>query len=394
MLTAMGVIWGIFMLLVMIGAGKALENGVMYEFGKWNVRSLFVWTERTTVPWQGLQAGRFLNLRMDDMRAVKARVPGVESISPRLYLANDKIVRNNAEGAFSIRGETDAAIYIEPLELLEGRYINPIDLEQKRKVLVIGERVRDVLFGEDNPIGEYLEIKGVWFQVVGVINSLQTGEQSREDDESVFMPISTMQYTYNMIDEVDWFVCTVKPEADIEQVELEVEDVLKKRHRVAPDDTQAIGIFNLEEEFQQISGLFVGIRFIVFFVSLGTLIAGIIGVGNIMLIIVRERTREIGVRKALGATPNSIVGMIISESIILTLFSGYIGLLMGTGVITLADRIMTSMESDDMFFRNPEVDLGFAITAMICLVIAGAVAGAVPARIAANINPAVTLKDE
>ena len=386
--------WGIFMLIVMMGAGKALENGAMYEFNKWTIKSLFVWGERTTVPYNGLQAGRPIRFTMDDIDAVTDRVSGIDKISPRLQLDVNAVVHNNKEGAFSVRGETEALVEIEPLRVAEGRFINVIDLAEKRKVIVIGQRVRDVLFGATDPMGEYLLIRGVWFQVVGVAKSLRTGDDSREDDESIFMPITTMQYTYNMINRVGWFVCTVDEDHQTNEVEADLVALLKQRHDVAPDDIQGVGSFNLEEEFQQFQGVFSGIRAIVLFVSIGTLAAGIIGVGNITLITVRERTREIGVRKALGATNGSIVSMVLTESVVLTALAGYIGLIAGISVLALVNSLLQSSGAEMTFFRQPEIDIGFAITALVCLVIAGAIAGAIPALQAAGINPAVTLKDE
>ncbi len=395
-LTALGVIWGIFMLIVMMGAGTALENGSMHEFGKWSVKSLFVWTERTTVPYHGLQAGRFVPLYMDDIKAVENRIQGIDLISPRLWLDVDKIIRENKEGAFSVRGGTEALVKIEPVSVSRGRFINQRDLEERRKVIVIGHRVSEVLFGETEPIGEYLKIRGVWFRIIGVAKSDRSGDDSREDNESIFMPITTMQYTYNMINQVGWFVCTVKEGYPTAEVQENLKTLLRERHDVSPEDKQAIGSFNLEEEFLRFQNLFFWIRSIVLFVSLGTLAAGVIGVGNIMLIIVKERVKEIGVRKALGATNGSIVRMILVESVALTTLSGYIGLMAGIGVLSLADKVITSSSESGgtMFLRDPEVNLTFALIALVCLVISGAIAGAIPAYQAASVNPAQTLKEE
>ncbi len=395
-MTALGVIWGIFMLIVMMGAGAALENAALFEFGKFSTKSMFVWTERTTVPYKGLQAGRIFPLYMDDITAIRNNVNGVDQISPRLWLTVDQIIRKDKEGAFSVRGETDALVKLEPVRLAKGRFINPIDLAERRKVIVIGKRVAEVLFGQEEPIGEYLKIKGVWFLVVGIAHSERSGDQSREDDESIFMPITTMQYTYNMINEVGWFICTVGEGYETASVQEELTTLLRERHDVSPEDKQAIGSFNLEEEFLRFQNLFFWIRTIVLFVSFGTLLAGVIGVGNIMLIIVRERVKEIGVRKALGATNGSIVRMIMSEAIFLTTLSGYIGLMAGIGLLTLADKMITAAaaEGGNVFLRDPEINLPFALIAMACLVLSGAVAGAIPAFQAASINPAITLKED
>jgi putative ABC transport system permease protein len=393
-LTALGVWWGIFMLVVMMGAGKALENGTLHEFGKWNVKSLFVWSERTTVPYEGLQAGRRIRLDMDDIAAARERVRGIDELSPRLWLDVDAIVREGREGAFSVRGETDALVRTEPVRVASGRFINERDLAQRRKVIVIGQRVRDVLYAGEDPLGTWLPIRGAWFQVVGVARSLRTGDDSREDDESIFMPITTMQHTYNMVGRVGWFVCTVSGERSTAEVQAELTELLRQRHHVSPEDQQAIGSFNLEEEFLRFQGVFAGIRAIVLFVSIGTLAAGVIGVGNITLITVRERTREIGVRKALGATDGSIVSMILTESVALTALAGYLGLVAGIGVLAAADAGLRASGAETMFFRQPEVDLGFALAALGCLILAGAVAGAIPARLAAGLHPAETLKDE
>lgn len=382
------------MLVILMGAGQALQNGATYEFNKWNTKTLFVWTEYTTVPYKGLQAGRNIRLTMDDMEAVRNNIDGIDQISPRLYLNVDKIVRNNKEGAYSVRGETDALINIEPIAMAQGRFINPRDLADKRKVIVIGQRVKDVLFGEEDPIGQYLEVRGAWFQVVGVAKSERGGGESKEDDESIFMPITTMQYTFNMIGRVHWFVTTVKADAVSARVSDDMKVLLRARHDVAPNDVQAIGSFNLEEEFERFQGIFVGIKLIVLLVSFGTIIAGVIGVANIMIIIVKERTKEIGVRKAMGATDSSIVAMILQESIFLTTISGYLGLMAAMGILIVAGNILAEVQGEVQFFRNPEIRIEIALGALAFLIISGAIAGAIPGRSAAKINPATTLREE
>ncbi len=394
-LTAFGVFWGIFMLIVLLGAGKGLENGVIKDF---NIakNTVFVWTQRTAVPYKGLKAGRFIKLTNDDMTAITTEIPEVAVLAPSNQLDGTFTVnRLTKSSSFSVRGDNPDFRQVKPMHILKGRFLNDIDIKEKRKIAVVGERIVEVLFQkEEDPIGQYIRVKGIYFQIVGIFRGVGKGEELTEDAQTIFLPLTTLQQTYNKINEVGYFAMTPQSGVPAALVEDKVKQLLMKRHSVAPDDLKAFGSANIEKEFQEIQGLFTGIATFSWIVSIGTIIAGIIGVGNIMLIVVKERTKEIGIRKSLGATPWSIISLIIQESIVITGVAGWLGLIAGTGIIALIDYLMTRLNVDAGYFSNPEVNVPIALTAVLLLVFSGALAGLIPATKAARVNPVEALRDE
>lgn len=392
-LTALGVFWGIFMLVFLMGSGKGLENGVMSMMGGRATNTLYVWTQRTTMPYKGLSPGRYAQLKEEDIKAIETHFADeIAYIAPRMFVPTGEIIRGENKGGFDVRGERPDFLHIEPFPIQKGRFINELDLEQRRKIAVIGKRVAEVLFEEEEePVGEYIKIKGVDYLVVGIFRSRRKGENSRDDEQTIFIPLTTAQQVTNRPNEINWFVCSMHDHISAAAVDKPLKALLRERHKIHPEDEQGVRSFNLEEEFRQFQGLFFGIRLIVWIVGIGSLLAGVIGVGNIMLIIVKERTKEIGIRKALGATPGSIVSMILLESVFITTVAGYLGLLVSTGIIALMGLAVG--EGND-FFANPEVDFSVGLGALLILVVSGALTGLVPAMNAANINPVQALKDE
>ena len=393
-LTALGVFWGIFMLIFVLGMGQGLENGVYKGFGQQVKNVMYVWTNRTSQPYKGFQPGRVPQLKLEDIRAIQENVPEVNMIAPRLNMGSHVVSYGEASDEYVIRGELQDMIHIEALQLHEGRYVNQRDVDESRKVAVIGKRVKEVLFGTAPCIGEYVQVRGVQFRVVGVFGPMQVKPWTEEDLEAVVIPLTAMHRTFGMGDRVDYFICSAEPKVLVSEMEPKVRAVLKERHNVAPDDPRGVGGFNLQAEFLSVQVLFGGIKIFLWFVGIGTLLAGIVGVSNIMLIVVKERTKEIGIRKALGATPRSIISMILTESIFLTGVSGYLGLIAGTFVIGGIDYLMIINDADVDNFHHPEVNLTVGIGAIILLVIAGMVAGLIPALQAARVRPVVALKDE
>lgn len=393
-LTALGVFWGIFMLVFVLGMGKGLENGVFKDFGLKAKNVMFAWTWSTSKPYKGFQPGRVPRLTFDDIVAIRDNIPGVSLISPRLHMNNSTIIYKDKSDSYQVRGEFGDMFKIEALKLYEGRYINKNDEEESRKVAVIGSRVKEVLFGEEDCIGKYIRVRGVEFRVVGVFGPMQVKPWTEDDMESVVIPLTTMHRTYGMGGRVDYFVCAGNDDVRISEIEPKVKALLKERHNIAPDDPQGVGSENVEEEYMAVRNLFLGINAFLWFVGIGTLLAGIVGVSNIMLIVVKERTKEIGVRKALGATPASIISMILTESVFITSISGYLGLIAGTFVIGGINFIMISNNLEPNNFYNPQVNLSIGLGAVILLVIAGTIAGLIPAMTAARINPVNALKDE
>jgi putative ABC transport system permease protein len=400
-MTAFGVFWGIFMLIIMLGSGKGLENGVTSGMGSFATNSIFVWTERTTMPYKGFPRGRRFWFRNDDIQALKDNIPEIKYLAPKIqgWSSGDgtnNTIRKDKTGAFSIMGEYPDWNRIDPMDIFKGRFINQIDIEQKRKIAVIGTRVQEVLFKPDeNPVGEYIQIQGVYFQVVGVFKPLNTNINfGGEKEQTIYIPFTTLQKTYNYGDFVGWFSITSEDHVEASVVEEKAIKLLASRHDVHPDDQEAFGHFNLEVEFKKMSGLFAGISGLIWIVGIGTLIAGVIGISNIMLVIVKERTKEIGIQRALGATPLNIMGQIITESVFLTAIAGYFGLVAGVGLVEAINYLLVSSGAENEMFQRPEVDFQIAISALLILIVSGALAGLIPARRAIRIKPIDALRDE
>jgi len=392
-LTALGVFWGIFMLVFLMGAGNGLQNGVNGLFGGHAKNSLYMGSNKTTLPYKGLKPGRYFRLTNEDMAAVRSNFEGqIAYLAPRLWMPDGEVGYGMKKATFDVRGDMPDLIHIDALEMDDGRFLNPNDVKGRRKVAVIGRNVREVLFDEDeSPLGKYIKLHNNEFMVVGVVKSNRRGEDGLDDEKTVLLPMTTVQQLRNRPGTIGMFVCAMKPGVAVSAVEEPLKALLKQRHRINPNDRRAIWSDNIEEEFKEINGLFMGITVIVWFVGIGSLLAGVIGVGNIMLILVKERTREIGIRKALGATPSSIVSMIMMESIFLTTIAGYMGLASSVGVLFL---MSWGMGDGIGYFANPEINLGICLLALAILIICGALTGLVPAMQAANVNPVVALKDE
>jgi putative ABC transport system permease protein len=398
-MTAFGVFWGIFMLIIMSGAGRALENGIMDGIKAFATNSAFFWTERTSKPHEGFQRGRRWDYKNADIQYIRANMKDVEYLSPRLFGPNtyggDNTVRGIKTGAFNIYGDYPDFYKIDPWTPIKGRLLNEIDILQNRKVCIIGERVAEVMFDKDeNPVGEYLKINGVYFQVVGVVNpETRINIGGGQKNEAIMIPFTTMQRTYNMGDVVHFFSVTSKPGVPVSRLEERLKELLKSRHHIAPDDLQAIGSFNIEVEWKKYNALFNGIQILTWIVGIGTLLAGIIGVSNIMMVIIRERTQEIGIQRAIGATPGKVMLHIVMESVFLTVLAGYIGLALGVGLLELLNMALDS-GGDEIFFRRPEVSFKMAVSALTVLVFAGIFAGMIPARRAVKIKPIDAIREE
>ena len=393
LLTAFGVFWGIFMLIMLLGFGRGMQNGVMDDFGSDVLDFIIIWTGDTSVAYHGMGPGRKIQLHLADIDAVRQQVPGIRLISAERFAENGNVNygRKNSNG--QILGVPDEYFRVkEDVPFNFGRKVNPLDLDESRKVVVIGTAVAERLFakGED-PVGKQVRVKDVMMKVVGVF--YDKGGRG-QNSERVLMPLSTMERLYGggQVTSNIW----VRPEKGVDGFELEkkVLEVLKRRHDVSPQDMRGINSFNMAEPMQRVNGLFIGINVFMWFVGLGTLMAGIVGISNIMIITVKERTREIGVRKALGATPFSIVSTLLLESTLVTGFAGYLGLVVGVGLLELIAFALRSSGAKAPYFLNPEVNFQVAITALLLLISAGLLAGLMPALRAAKITPIEAMRAE
>jgi len=389
-LTGFSVAWGIFMLIILLGSGKGLENGFENEFRGAAKNSLWIWTGRTSMAHNGMNPGRTIRFTNSDYENLKNNVDYTEFISGRFNIFwGNQVSYNNEVHSFGIRNVHPDYQKIEALTITEGRYINHKDLEQRRKVTVISTTVRDVLFKQDSleALGKYIKVNGIPFKVVGFFT-----DESNNDNNMrlIYVPITTAQTVFaggNRLHEISMTIHAETLE-EAQQAEKEIRGRLASIHNFNEEDRQALGSWNSFENYMQMQTIFTGIRLFIWIIGIGTIIAGIVGVSNIMIIVVKERTREIGVRKALGATPASVVSLILFESVLITTFAGYIGLVMGVGILEL----MSGIEST--FFANPEADFAIAVSATLLLIIAGAMAGFVPAQRAARIKPIDALRDE
>jgi putative ABC transport system permease protein len=397
--TAFGVFWGIFMLVLMLGSGKGLKNAVYAGFSDFATNSFFMWTQKTSMPYEGFKRGRSFSFNNHDVEIIRKNVPEVKLLAPRLqgggFNGASNVVYGKETGAFTIYGDYPEYIKIDPVDMTSGRFINWNDTREYRKVAVIGKNVVSSLFKNgEKPMGKYIKIQGVYFEVVGVFKSKKSGNQADQENNSLFLPFTSMQRTFNYGDKVGWFAITSKDNIPATVTEAKVLEVMKKAHHINPKDDQAIGHFNLEKEFKKVQGLFNGINGLIWIVGTGTLLAGIIGVSNIMLIIVKERTNEIGVKRALGATPLNVISQIILESVTLTAVAGYTGLVIGVGLLALIDKVLVSSGAKLQYFLHPEISFKVGITALIILIISGVFAGLIPAKRAVSIKPVDALRDE
>jgi putative ABC transport system permease protein len=390
-LTAFGVFWGIFMLVLLLGAGKGLENGVYNRFGAGAKNSIFVWTGKTALAHKGMSPGREIKMTNEDLASVNREVNNIQLLSPRNRVFGEYTINYKTKnGSYQVFGAEPGFLILNGEIPFKGRLLNEIDEREKRKVVVLGDQVSKVLFGEADPVGEYVNIKGIHFKVVGTFKL--KGNNSSRREERAYIPFSTLQAAFNQPNQVQMMALAAEPGVSAKEMEDRLRNLLAERHKFSTEDKMAIGVQNTEAEFLKVMGLFNGIKIFVWIVGIGTLIAGIVGVSNIMLIIVKERTREIGVRKALGATPFSIVSLILQESVVITAFSGYLGLLAGTGVLAGLEYLMESSGAEAPYFANPEVDPGVALAATAVLVVSGALAGLMPALKAARIKPIEALR--
>lgn len=398
-LTAFGVFWGIFMLIIMLGAGRGLKNGVQKGMGDMATNSMFMWTQRTSMPYKGFPRGRFYNFNNEDTRAMLQQIPEISQIAPRIqgYAqdGNNNVVRNERTGAYTIQGDMPAYNIIDPVKVTKGRFLNPNDVNLNRKVAVLGKKVvADLYKADEDPINSYIRLQGVYFQVIGVFESRKNDNQAEYDNQNIIIPFTTLQKTYNYGDAVGWYSITAKKGIPVSQMEAKIKQFLMKRHDIHPEDIRAIGSWNVEKEFTKMNNLFTGIAGLIWIVGIGTLLAGVIGISNIMLVVVRERTKEIGIQRAIGARPAVIIGQILTESTILTLIAGYGGLVAGVAIFEMVNYFLSMSGGSTGMFANPEVDFSIAVTALFIIVLCGLLAGIIPARKAIKIKPIEALRYE
>ena len=388
-ITMVGVWWGILLLIALLGAAKGMENSFNRIFGDFATNSVFVWGQSTSMPFKGFQEGKRVRLKLSHVDKIKDNIAGIEFVVPR-NRNQALVVRNFLSGNFSVNGDYPLLDQIQKKKMIEGRFINQNDINLNKKVAVISEDIYKQLFEKDeNPIGAYVQMNSINFTIIGVF---QNGNVNMGPSSDVHIPFTTFQQIYNQGDNIGWMVITGTPEYNIKQIEADTKLLLRNLNKIHPRDKRAFGSFNLGKEFAKVTGFLTGMQFLTWFVGIATLIAGVFAIGNILLITVKERTKEIGVRRALGATPFEIKRQIVVEAVFLTIMSGLLGIISGGWILIFIDRAWG--QGDDATLVNASVSISVVFIALIILVILGTLIGLIPAFKATSVKPIEALREE
>ena len=398
LLTCFGVFWGILMLVVLLGSGNGLKNAIFGFVDGFATNSIFFYTDRTSEPYKGFNKGRWWSMRNRDVENIIREVDAIQDISPILWgeTSDKNIVYGQVSGTYNVKGVYPSYFNIETQELHFGRLLNEIDEKERRKVCLIGSQVNDNLFRGADPCGKYIRVNGLYYQVVGVVEQKASGVNiGGRSEESVFLPFSTMQQTLNQGDILHFLCVSAKVGTDMQALIDDIRRIMYAQNEIAPDDPQALGVINIAAQFDTFQLLFTGIDILVWLVGMGTLLAGVIGVSNIMMVTVKERTREIGVRRAIGAKPFDIISQVMSESLVLTAVAGLLGLSAGVFLLDLADRILSAQPAgSDVPLEHPGVDIQTAVAATVVLLLSGLLAGLIPAWRAMQIKAIDAIREE
>lgn len=391
-ITGFGVAWGIFLFVIMFGIGNGFQNGILNAFGESVTNSLMIMPTRTTVEYKGFNPNRSWNIYNKDINMIKHSLPDVKYISGVIHNSAEKIMRGDRTKSYMTQASDVDYFKIETMPILHGRIFNRVDMEEKRKICIIGKRVWEEMFDKDeNPVGKQLTLNGISYNVVGVIES-SGFNLIGNPNQTVFVPLTTMQQINNTGSVIHLLMAVINPKADISKVETKIQDLLKLNHNIAPEDNDAMFSFNLHDYFLIFNNLFIGIKILVWIVGMGTLLAGVVGISNIMLISVRERTNEIGIRRALGAKPNVILRQIMGEGLLLTFIAGYIGFLLGIIVLSGVSKVV---QMEDLFSKmDMQISFGMSMLAMAILLTAGLIAGIIPAKNALKIKVIDAIRNE
>ncbi|MEE9407378.1 MAG: ABC transporter permease [Polaribacter sp.] len=389
-ITIIGVLWGIFLLVVLLGSARGLENSFNKRFGNFATNSVFVWTQSTDKPFKGFQEGRRFTLTMNDIDVLKSEYSEeIKLLAPRNQTSN-LIIKDFKSGNFQVSGDYPILDQIQKKQLLYGRFLNQNDILSIAKVAVISEDMYKQLFDlGEFPIGQLIKINSISYKVIGVYKPSNT---INFDGDCAYIPFTTFKKVYNTANKVDWMMITANEGTDIEQMEKDILLTLKNLHKVHPEDERAFGSVNLGKEIGKVTGFLTGMQFLTWFVGISTLVAGVFAIGNILLITVKERTKEIGIRRALGATPKSIKQQIILESVFLTTIAGMLGIIFGSAVLMFIDWKLGS--GGEGVLINPTVNIPIILIAFVTLIVLGTLIGLIPAHMATVIKPIEALREE
>ncbi len=388
-ITIIGVMWGLFLLVGLLGAARGIENKFNSMFGNFATNSMFVWTQQTGKAFKGFQKGRHVQLKYEDVITLNKNIKGIEEVIPR-DRRQSQIIKGLKVISSGVFGDYPTLNEVQKKNMVYGRFINENDIKYRKKVCVIKEDLYKQLFEKnENPIGQYIKINDINYLVIGMYKEKFGGGGPQGD---VHIPFTTFQQTYNTGDNIGWMMIIGKNNVDIAQMQEDVKLLLKTLHQVHPDDSRAFGSFNLAAQFKKMTGFLTGMQFLTWFVGIATLIAGVFAIGNILLITVKERTKEIGIRRAIGARPIEIKRQIVLESVFLTMVAGSLGIIFGGFLLMLLDKL--TGHGPDSVLVNPTVNIPVILIAYALLVILGTLIGLIPASIATSIKPIEALSDE
>jgi len=397
-MTGFSVSWGIFMLIILLGSGKGLEHGMENNFADAVKNSIWVYSGTTSQAYDGLKAGRQIQFTNEDYELLKRKLAGIDNISGRLYLYDDiSVTYKNEYGDYRVTCVMPEFGKIQIMNFSQGRFINQNDFRKFRKVAVVTQPIVDALMkNEKDPMGNYLKLGGIPFKIIGIFT-----DPEDKSSKIIYIPLSTGQRVFNGGNRIRNLALSTKATtvAENKEIEDQLRKILARKHKFSADDKKAIYVNNTLEHFNQAHGAFAGIKSFIWIIGIMTIIAGIVGVSNIMIILVKERTKEIGIRKAVGASPGSVIRLILSESVLITTLAGFVGLLSGMGILFIVDKVIDKMieggaDEINNIFIHPSADFNIAVTATLVLILAGLIAGYVPAKRAAAIKPIEALHDE
>ncbi len=389
-ITIIGVMWGIFLLVVLLGAARGMENNFDKMFGDFATNSVFVWGQTTSKPFKGFQEGKRMRLKITDVDYIKSEVKGVEFVVPR-NRTQSLVVNNFKSLTVGIFGDYPLLDKVQKKHLVYGRFINENDIKERKKVCVISNDTYKQLFDKNEyPIGKYVKINNINYLVVGHYKNKQMGGGGPQG--GVHIPFTTFQQVYNQGENIGWLMVTAKPDVSIAQVEADTKLLLNNLHKVHPKDGRAFGSFNLGDKIKKVTGFLTGMQFLTWFVGIATLIAGVFAIGNILLITVKERTKEIGIRRALGAKPGEIRRQIVLESVFLSTIAGALGIIFGGILLMLIDTLWG--HGEDASLVNPTVNIPVILIAFVTLIVLGTLIGLIPAQMAVSVKPIEALRDE
>jgi len=400
-LTAFGVFWGIFILVVLLSCGNGFKNGMMRQVEGFATNSAFMWPMPTTEAYKGYQKNRYWSFEMSDIQAIKNNVEGIDVITPVAsiykYNGDNNVFYSTKGGNFSLKGVYPNYSKVERSKLLHGRFINETDIFEGRKVCVIGKKVYEDLIGLDkDPVGLMLKANGIYYQVVGVVQTYTENVNINGSlNSTVLLPLTTMQKAYNLGDKFDMLLFTAAKGFNIKDLQESIKEIIKDCHDISPTDNEAVMAIDFEQIFKIFEGLFIGIAVLIWIVGIGTLLSGVVGVSNIMLVTIKERTREIGIRRALGAKPSLIIKQVLEESLLLTILAGIVGLVVGVAIMVVVAGIIGKGSAESaVMFLDPSISFGTAIAATVIIIISGLLAGVLPASRAIQIKAIDAIREE